>query len=292
MSLAGQVGLVTGGGRGIGRAIAEALVADGMAVAVAARSREQIAETAEAIARVGGRALPVVVDVSDTASVTATVAEVERTLGPIDLLVNNAGVSGPTGPIWEIDPGEWMPVLRVNLLGAVTCSHVVLKTMVERGHGRVINVSSDAAVRAYPFSSAYSVSKAALVRLTDSLAADVASYGIQVFAMSPGIVRTSMTEDGWQHMETGRLPSYSRRIPNFPAQSGLTPEDWVSSDLSGQLAVFLASGAGDALAGRFLHVLDDVGELVARADEVRRDDLYTLRLRRLTTDVVVPERRW
>lgn len=289
--LAGQVALVTGGGRGIGRAIAEALAAAGVAVAVAARSVDQLTATVAAVETGGGRALAVPADVADRASVEAAVAKTERELGAIDLLVNNAGVSGPYGPIWETDPADWLRTLRTNLLGAVTCSHVVLKRMVTRGHGRVVNMSSDAALRAYPFSTAYSTSKAALLRFTDSLAADAAPYGIKVFAISPGIVRTDMTEEGWRHMESGELPSYAGRIPNYPTRSGLTQDDWVSGDLSARLVVQLASGKADALSGRFLHAKDDLDVLIRQVETIVREDLYALRMRRLPAQEVEPADR-
>lgn len=289
--LAGQVALVTGGGRGIGRTIAEALAAVGASVAVVARSVDQLAATVAGIEAGGGRALSVPADVADRASVEAAVVEAERRFGAIDLLVNNAGVSGPYGPIWETDPADWLPTLRTNLLGAVTCCHVVLRRMVARGHGRVVNVSSDAALRAYPFSTAYSTSKAALLRFTDSLAADAAPYGIKVFAISPGIVRTDMTEEGWRHMASGDLPSYARRIPNFPARSGLTQDDWVAGDLSARLVVQLASGKADVLSGRFLHAKDDLDVLIRQAEAIVREDLYTLRMRRLPAQEVEPAER-
>ena len=137
--LEGQVALVTGGGRGIGRLIARELADAGMRVAVAARSADQVEATAQEI-----DGLAVTADVSKPEDVEAMVATVERELGPIDLLVNNAGI-GLAGPLpWEEDPADWWHVFEINVLGAYLCSRAVLPGMVERGRGRIVNTGSGA----------------------------------------------------------------------------------------------------------------------------------------------------
>jgi len=140
--LAGQVALVTGGGRGIGASIARELARAGMRVAVAARSHDQIEQVAQEIGGIAVRA-----DVSDEVSVTDMVTKVEGELGPVDVLVNDAGITGPreTKPIWEEDPADWWHVFEVNVLGAYLCCRAVAPAMVERGAGRIINVGSGAA---------------------------------------------------------------------------------------------------------------------------------------------------
>ena len=137
--LEGQVALVTGGGRGIGRLIARELADAGMRVAVAARSKDQVEETAQEI---GG--LAVTADVSKQEDVEAMIATVERELGPIDLLVNNAGVGLSRTLPWEEDPADWWHVFEINVLGAYLCSRAVLPGMVERGRGRIVNTGSGA----------------------------------------------------------------------------------------------------------------------------------------------------
>src|SRR5208337_3145475 len=137
--LRGQVAIVTGAGRGLGRATALALARAGPRVGVVARSEEQLAETVRGVREAGGEALSVVADVSDAASVERMGQEVERRLGPVDLLVNNAGTLGPLGPMWQADPGEWWHSIEVNLLGPYLCSRALLPGMIERGHGRIIN---------------------------------------------------------------------------------------------------------------------------------------------------------
>jgi len=127
VDLRGQVAVVTGGGRGLGRAFAQALAAAGAAVAVLARSADELAETVAAVERAGGRAREFRADVTDAAVVRTAIAAVEQALGPVDLLVNNAGVAGPFGPFWETDPDTWWRAVDVNLRGQILCAHAVLR---------------------------------------------------------------------------------------------------------------------------------------------------------------------
>jgi NAD(P)-dependent dehydrogenase (short-subunit alcohol dehydrogenase family) len=143
-TLSGQVAIVTGGGRGIGRLVAEALAGAGAAVAVTARSEDELTETVTSITRSRGTALALPGDVSDPRAATRALREVERQLGPVDLLVNNAGISGPIGPVWEVDADEWWRTFEVNLEGVFLFAHAVLPGMVARRRGRVVNMSSNA----------------------------------------------------------------------------------------------------------------------------------------------------
>ena len=255
--LSGQVALVTGGGRGIGANVARELADAGARVAVAARSREQVDEVAQAI---GGLALTV--DVSDEQSVAAMVAAAERELGPIDLLVNNAGVANRSaGPIWEEDPADWWRVFEVNALGTYLCCRAVLKGMADRGAGRIVNVGSGAGYLATTprnvSATAYGSSKAAVNRFGETLAAEVRQYGVSVFTISPGLVRTELTE------ELG------------------DDAPWTPPELAPQLIRALASGRADALSGRYIHAEhDDIDDLIARADEVLAQDGNAIRLQR------------
>ena len=133
--LSGSVAMVTGGGRGIGRLVAEALASAGAAVAVTARTEDQLAETVAAITSKGGTAIALPGDVSDPDSVSEAVHQVGRRLGPVDLLINNAGISGPVGPVWEVDAGEWWRTFGINLQGVFLFAHAVLPGMVDRRAG-------------------------------------------------------------------------------------------------------------------------------------------------------------
>lgn len=256
--LVGKVALVTGGGRGIGALIAAELAGAGMKVAVSARTIEQIEQVAREI---GG--IAVQADVSEQASVTELVSRVERELGAVDVLVNDAGISGPseTRPMWEEDPGDFWHVFEVNMLGTYLCCRAVLPAMVQRGSGRIINVGSGAAY--LPVSPgnvlgiAYGPSKAALYRFGELLAAQVAQRGVAVFTISPGLVRSEMT--AWLADDA----------------------PWTPPELAPRLVRILASGRADQLAGRYLHAEhDDIEQLVARAEEIRENDLNAIRLRR------------
>ncbi len=250
--LSGQVALVTGGGRGIGRGIALELAAAGARVAVAARSAGEI----ESVAReIGG--LAVTTDVSNRASVEALVERVQTELGPIDLLVNNAGVSEADEPIWKQEPDDWWRVFEINVLGPYLLCRAVLPGMVERGRGRIVNVGSGASYLPGSGSTSYGPSKAALGRFGETLALTLEPYGIPVFTISPGLVRTALTE---------------RLGDDAP---------WTPPELAPRLVRVLASGRADRLAGRYIHAEhDDIEDLIRRADEIVRDDLNAIRLRR------------
>jgi NAD(P)-dependent dehydrogenase (short-subunit alcohol dehydrogenase family) len=268
--LAGQVALVTGGGRGIGRAIARELAAAGAAVAVAARSDDQIAEVAGAIQSEGGRSLAVQADVTDRCAVDRMVAATERELGPVDLLINNAGVFGPIGPIWEIDPDEWWQGVASHLRGTMLCSRAVLPGMIERRRGRIINVASRSGAGTQPYTSGYAVAKAGVLRFTDHLAAETRGKGVSVFAIYPGRVQTAMTDE---------LTESAAGRKWLPGEREAREGQWLSADRAARLCAALATGRADVLSGRFFGVYEDLDDLTRRADEIERNDLYTLRLR-------------
>ncbi|MBI5668007.1 MAG: SDR family oxidoreductase [Chloroflexi bacterium] len=257
-NLDSQVVLVTGSGRGIGRAMAERLAAAGAAVAVAARSENEVRETANRIQAQGGRALAVPFDVTDTAQVGNAITLVETRLGPVDVLVNNAGAFGPIGPLWEINSDDWWQTLTVNVYGTLLCTRHVLPGMIERRQGRIITLASSVATRARPYATAYSTSKAALVHLMECLAIETKDRGVAVFAIHPGTVLTDMTrmiidtEPGQKWLPTTRS--------TFAEGRDVPPER------AAELVVRLASGQADRLSGRFISVFDDLTELLRQTN--------------------------
>jgi NAD(P)-dependent dehydrogenase (short-subunit alcohol dehydrogenase family) len=270
-----QVALITGGGRGLGRAFAEALAQAGATVAIVARSEDQLRDVAQTIEQAGGRVLTFATDVTDRQAIEQVVAEVERRLGHIDLLVNAAGVLRALGPIAEIDPDDWWREIEINVRGTYLCARAVLPGMIARGQGRIINLASEAGLRALPTTSAYCVSKAAVIRLTECLALETGDHGIRSFAMHPGTVRTSMSDYAAESDEVKRrAPFVQQWFQQLYRDGADTP-----IHRSVELLLFLVSGKADALSGRFVDVDDDLDALVRQSELIERDDLYTLRLR-------------
>ncbi|EFH83665.1 SDR family NAD(P)-dependent oxidoreductase [Ktedonobacter racemifer] len=268
--LIGQVAVVTGGSRGIGRAIALALAAEGASVAVVARSEEQLAETTMLIREMGGEAIAIVGDVSDRQAVVQMAKQVVQQLGPVDILVNNAGRHYALGPLWLVDPDEWLKDVEGNLFSTFLCMHAIMPGMIERRQGRIINISSGAGNLPRPHSTAYTSSKAAVTRLTESAAISARPYDISIFAIHPGSVRTAMADYLVNSEEANKW------VPEFRT---IYDETEIPAERVGELVVFLASGKADLLTGRFLNVYDDIQELVRQAAAIQQQDLYTLRLR-------------
>ena len=272
IDLSDQVAIVTGGGRGIGRAMALALARAGAAVAVVARTAEQLAETVALIEGAGGRAIACPADVTDRVAIERVVAQVEEQLGPVDLLVNNAGAPTPPGPLWESDPDAWWRCVEVNLRGPHLCSRAVLPGMVARQRGRIVTTASGAGLRPWPCVAGYAISKCAAIRFNESLAAETAEHGICAFSIHPGFVHTAMVE------ACVESPEWEKWLDGFFRKAVEAGRD-VPPERAANLVVWLASGGADALSGCYISVDDDVAEMVRRAQEIQQDDLYTLRLR-------------
>jgi NAD(P)-dependent dehydrogenase (short-subunit alcohol dehydrogenase family) len=274
IDLTGQVALVTGGGRGLGRAFALALAAAGAQVAVMARTEAPLAETVQLIERAGGCARAIPGDVSVPDEVAHVVTTTEQQLGPVDILVNNAGfhVPGSLGHDWEVDPEGWWHTFEINLRGPFLCARAVLPGMVTRKRGRIVNLSSGSAFNARPLMDALCASKAALTHWTRCLAADTLEHGIAVFAFVPGGVRTP----GREYLATA--PEVPKEIGD-EFRAGFSRGQDTPIDRSAQMLLFLVSGSADALSGRCIRVQDKEEELVRRAAEIQRDNLHILALR-------------
>jgi NAD(P)-dependent dehydrogenase (short-subunit alcohol dehydrogenase family) len=270
--LTGQVALITGGSRGIGRAISEALAACGAAVAVAARSADQVADTVNTISAARGRAIGVTADISDRKAVTDMVTAIERDLGPVDLLINNAGVIAPLGPIAETDPDEWWRCQEINVRGPLLCSRMVLPTMYTRRRGRIVNVVSMAGIMPIPYLSAYLHSKIALVRFTELLALETREHDVRAFSVSPGTVRTEMVRTLTDSDDGQRWTPWVRE----QLDKVETPVHRVVS-----LILTIACGAADSLTGRLLNAREDFKRVIERASEVEQEGLYALRIQTL-----------
>ncbi|MDP9398178.1 MAG: SDR family oxidoreductase [Actinomycetota bacterium] len=251
-----RVALVTGAGRGIGAATARTLVADGFAVGFLGRDRRRLEQVAAGCP--GAVVTPA--DVTDPEAVRSAVDHVVATLGPVGLLVNNAGRIDPEEvPLAAADLAAVWSVIETNLRGPLLVTAAVLPGMLAAGSGRVVNVNSGFAYRRSATYTGYALSKGALARLTDSLAAAYAGAGVRIFDVSPGAVETEMTAD----------------MPMFAGKT-----DW--TDLRRFLAVVSAIAAGrlDALSGRFLHAgHDDVDALLDAAPRIVAADARVVALR-------------
>ncbi len=251
---------MTGAGRGIGRLLALALAAEGMAVGLLGRNAASLAAVEDEVVAAGGRALAVAADVTRRDAVQSAVAAVTRELGPVGLLVSNAGArERAPGEPWEVDPDDWWRVVETNLRGPFLLIQAVVPGMVARGAGRVLHVGSGMGQRPHPDWSAYASSKAGLSRLTESLAAALDGTGVTVLEASPGLVRTDMTETMWGPADEQRWNDPGRLV---------------------EVALRWARGDLDALHGRFVHAArDDLDALLAAVPQVLAQDARTLRLR-------------
>jgi len=267
----GQVALVTGGGRGLGKAFAAALAQSGMKVAVASRTAEELNETVVMLQTLGGEAIGIPTDVTDEGAVRYLVATTERELGPIDLLLNCAGAGGPFGPTWETEPADWWRNVEVNLKGPMLCCHAVSGGMRARGSGRIINVASGAGTVSIPYMSAYVTAKAALIRFTEVLGAELRPHGVSIFAIQPGTVRTALAEE-LMNSEAGE-----RWLPWFREIFEQGRDD--STEPGTRLILHLASGQADALTGRFFQAPGAPENLDGATEQILRQDLNVLRLR-------------
>jgi 3-oxoacyl-[acyl-carrier protein] reductase len=239
------VALVTGAGRGIGRELAITLAIQGWNVGLAARSTDELAATAELVRNQGGKEVTVAGDVSQPDYVEAVCSAVEEGLGPVTVLINNAAVTGEYAPTIASDPLNWWHVLEVNTRGPLMFCRRLVPAMVERGDGYVININSlDCSRPGRGGSPAYSVSKAALRRLTELLAMELEGTGVTAVDLSPGLVRTAM---GGSRPDADQLP----------------PEAWLDPSLAAGKVMQILTGNYGALHGRFLHARDDLDSVLS-----------------------------
>jgi NAD(P)-dependent dehydrogenase (short-subunit alcohol dehydrogenase family) len=271
--LDGTVSVITGGGRGIGRVLARALADAGAAVGLIARSADELAQTVRLVTDADGTAAAACADVTDGHALAEAIDALRRQLGPADLLVNNAGVSGPFGDVWQVDAGDWWRAVEINLRGAFLCSQAVLPGMTARGAGRIVNITSQAGVFRWPQVSAYSVSKAAVIKFTENLAAEAGRSGVRAFSVHPGLTPIGLTERALADAApagSAEARMYAWVRQELAAGRGAEPA------LVARLVIRLATGDADRLSGCHLSVHDDLDAILACGPDVR--DRYQLRL--------------
>ena len=240
MLLDGQVAIITGGSKGIGRAIAAAYSKEGCAIVIAARTKADVEAAAAQIRDSGGQALGVVADVSAELDVDRMVGATLDEFGRVDVLVNNAAaIHGPISAV-DLEIGKWREVIDVNLTGAFLCARAVLPHMYARGSGKVINISSIGGRKGGWGRAAYRASKAGLISLTETLAAEATEYGVDVNCICPGGTDTEMV----------RIASGGRVNPN-----------WVKPEEIASVALFLASAGASAITGEAIDVFGKTNPL-------------------------------
>jgi NAD(P)-dependent dehydrogenase (short-subunit alcohol dehydrogenase family) len=248
--LAGKVAVVTGAGRGVGSAVAVELAEAGAAVALAARTVDEIESVAEGIRASGSRAIAVPTDVTRQSEVDTLFAQTREELGEVDVLVNNAAIIGPTGKLWETKLTEWHEVFDINLFSMVRCASSVLPSMVERGYGKIINVGStagwtDSWVPGNAEQAAYAATKAAIMRFSVCLAQQVKADGVNVNCVGVS-AHTRMSDEA--RLALARV----RGTPPPPTMDDLPIDQQVLPERNAPLFVFLASSLSDNITGQYL----------------------------------------
>jgi NAD(P)-dependent dehydrogenase (short-subunit alcohol dehydrogenase family) len=272
LPLNGAVAVVTGAARGIGAVIARALVAEGAAVALVDRLADELERTAAELGRSPGGALPIVADITKPSEVAAMAERVRAELGPVDVLVNNAGTLSWIGPLWEADPERWLRDIQVNLCGTFLVCRAFVGDMVRRKSGYVITMVSAGGVGdPHPWATSYASSKAGLMRMTEGLAKEVEGEGIKVFALAPPAVLTDMTRF---LLEDPGARTWRPGFDRFLAAGGGCPPERVA-----RCVLELLSGRADRLSGRFIPVQESLDELETAADRIIAEDALTLRIR-------------
>lgn len=279
MELTNRRVIITGAGRGIGRATAIAMGREGARLCLWGRTKSDLVKTQELVHSVGAEVKTVVADVSITSDVERAWQAVAYEWDGIDVLVNNAGIQGPMGSMHEINVEDWWRTIEINLRSTFLCSKIVLPKMIEQNRGKIINFSGGGAVTPRPFFSAYSASKAAIVRLTETLAAELEKNHIDVNAIAPGAVNTQMLD---QRLAAGsRIGEFERDAAKDLVQSGGTDIEKPAA-----LAVFLASDKSNGLSGRLLSAIWDPWEKMD-LKKIMETEIFTMRRLGIDEETIV-----
>jgi len=252
MQFEGKVAIVTGGGKGIGRAIALAFAREGADAVVAATTESALKEVAAQIKSMGRKSLAVVTDLTDPEQPLAMVDKALKEFGQIDVLVNNSGVEGPMVNVTDMDLDGWNQMMAINLTGAMLCTkHVLAKSMVPRQSGAIVNISSVSGRRGPATRSAYSSSKFGIIGFTQSVAMEAGRYGIRVNCIAPGLVEGARIERVLRHASQTSGRPYEELVANYSARAALGR--MVKPEEIAALAVFLASEQSSGITGQTIN---------------------------------------
>lgn len=272
MVLKGKRALITGGSRGIGKAIAAAFLKEGASVMIAARSRDELAATKSEFEKHYPEIHVAVLDVSDPRAAKTLVHDAAKIMGGIDILVNAAGIYGPIGFSADVDLNEWKKTFEVNLFGTFYMFREVIPLMMKEKKGKIINFSGGGDGSLANFS-AYSASKASVVRLTETLAEEVKKYNIDVNAIAPGPVNTKLLDEALVAGESSVGKEKYAAFLKQKQEGGVLPEK------AAELCVFLASSASDGLTGKLLSAVWDHYKQWDKKniEEITKSNLYNVR---------------
>jgi 3-oxoacyl-[acyl-carrier protein] reductase len=276
MLLSGKKAIITGGSEGLGFAIAEAFVREGASVAICARDKTKLKEARQKLSSIkkpGQLVWSKPCDLSKPKQIQSFISATEKKLGEIDILVNNAGVIGPMGPLETADWNAWRQTLEINLFGAALACRALLPGFKQRKRGKIVNISGGGATAPFPYFTAYALSKVALVRLTETLAMELKEFNVQVNAVAPGMLNTSMMQDivdaGPAYMGEGEFAKYQK------VRSG---EAGVSPTEPAELCAWLASDKSDAVTGKLISAAwDPWRKFDPHLSDLQKTDIYTLR---------------
>ncbi len=272
MLLKGKISIITGGSMGIGKAITSAFAKEGSHLVLASRTESGLETTKREIESSSSIKVEVFrADVSKPKAVRDLVDFTLAKFNTIDILVNCAGIYGPIGFVTDLDTEKWIEAININLYGTFLCVRAVLPRMIKNKRGKIINLSGGGATSPFPRFSAYSASKAAVVRLTETLAEEVKEYNIDINAIAPGAVNTRLLDQVLAVGEAAGKESLAKSIKQ--KQEGGVPPERVA-----ELAIFLASSKSDGLSGRLVSLLwDNWKDIPQHLDKVMSSDIYTMR---------------
>lgn len=272
MQLKDKVSIITGGSGGIGKAIAKAFAGEGAHLVLASRTRSELEVRKQEIESLPEARVEILrTDVSDAKQVKDLVDFALERFATIDILVNCAGVLGPVGLSSEVDAQKWLEAVQINLFGTFLCIKAVLPVMMEKKKGKIINFSGGGAVSPRPRFSAYSAAKAAVVRLTETLAEEVKEYNIDINAIAPGAVNTRLLDQVLEAGEAAGKDFLAKSVRQ--KQEGGTPPEKAA-----ELSIFLASSKSDGLSGRLISaVWDNWLDVPKHQDEITSSDIFTMR---------------